>query len=32
MTGADLSSSAKPWKVQESTAAIVYQEFHEQVI
>ena len=31
MTGADLSSSSKPWYVQERTSKVVYQEFHEQV-
>ena len=31
MTGCDLSSSSKPWGVQEKTTKVVYQEFHEQV-
>ena len=31
MTGADLSSAAKPWSIQEKSAAVIYQEFHEQV-
>ena len=31
LTGSDLSSSTKPWSVQETTSAVVYQEFYEQV-
>lgn len=31
LTGSDLSSSTKPWSVQERTSSVVYQEFHEQV-
>ena len=31
MTGSDLNSSSKPWKVQQKTSVVVYKEFHEQV-
>ena len=32
MTGCDLSSSSKPWSVQEKTTKVVYDEFYEQVL
>ena len=31
LTGADLSSAAKPWKIQFNTTSVVYAEFYDQV-
>ena len=31
MTGANLSTAAKPWDVQYTLAHDIYSEFHEQV-
>ena len=30
MTGSDLCASAKPWKKQLSTVAVIYEEFYRQ--
>ncbi len=32
MTASDLCSSAKTWEMQLETVAVIYQEFHKQVL